>query len=72
MPKVLILVKSLFNSLADLVIFSTTENNDVSSSNNFALDAKLSDKLFVYIRKNNDPSIELCGTPASVAVHEEY
>ena len=45
----LILAKSLLNSLADLVIFPTTENSDVSRVSNFALDAKSSDKSFIYI-----------------------
>ena len=39
---------------------------------NFALDAKSSDKSFMYIRKSNGASIEPCGTPVSIAVHEEY
>ena len=50
----LILAKSLFKSLADLVIFSTTKNKDVSSANNFAFDAKSLDKSYMYIRKNNE------------------
>ena len=70
--QVLILAKSLFNSLADLLIFSTSENRNVSSSNNFALDVKLSDKSFMYIRKSRDLKIEPCGTPASIAAHKEY
>ena len=69
---VLILAMSIINSLADLVIFSTTENSDVSSANNFALDAKLSDKSIMYIRKSSGPNIELCGDPASIAAHEDY
>ena len=70
--QVLILAKSLFNSLADLLIFSTSENSDASSSNNFASDVKLSDKSFMYIRKSSGLKIEPCGTPASIAVHKEY
>ena len=35
----LILNKSLFKFLTDLVIFSATVNEDVSSANNFGLDA---------------------------------
>ena len=58
--------------MADLVMLSTTDNDDVSSANNFALDAKSSDKSFMYIRKHNGPSIELCGTPASITAHEKY
>ena len=63
------MAKSLFKSLADLVIFFITENRDVSSANNFGLDAKSSDKPLMYIIKNNGPSIEPYGTPASVAAH---
>ena len=63
---------SIINSLADLVIFSTTENSDVSSANNFELDAKLSDKSIMYIRKSSGPNIELSGNPASIAAHEDY
>ena len=63
------MAKSLFKSLADLVIFFTTENRDVSSANNFGLDAKSSDKPLMYIIKNNGPSIEPYETPASVAAH---
>ena len=62
--QVLILAKSLFKSMADLVIFSITENRDVSSANNCGLDPKSSDK--------TGPSIEPYGTPASIAAHEEY
>ena len=49
--QLLILAKLLFRSLADLVIFFTTKSKDVSSANNFGLDAKLSDKSFKYFRK---------------------
>ena len=70
--QVLILAKSLFNSLADLIIFTFTESSDVSPAKYFALDAKLSDKLFMYIRKNIGSSIERCWTPASIVAHEEY
>ena len=66
--KVHILVK-LFKSLGDLVIFSTTENRDVSSTNDFGLDAKSSDKSFVYNTKIKSPIIELCGTPALTMAH---
>ena len=67
--QVLILAKSLFKSLRNLVIFSTREKRDISSTNNFWLDAKSSDKPIMYNRKTNSPIIELCGTPASTAAH---
>ena len=38
----------------------------------FGLNAKSSDELFMYIRKNNDPITECCGTPATIAVHDDY
>ena len=62
----------MINLLADLVLFSTTQNSDASSANNSALDAKSSDKSFIYIRKRIGPSIEPCGNPASIAAREEY
>ena len=58
--------------MADLVIFSTTENNDVSPGNNFVLEAKSSNKSFMYNRRSNGPSIEPWKTSASVAAHEGY
>ena len=49
--QVLALNSSLFKLLTDLVIFFTTVNKDVSSANNFGLDAKSSNKSLMYIRK---------------------
>ena len=51
--QVLILAKSSFKSLVDLVVCSTTDNIDVSSAKNFRLYAKSSDKSFMYVRKNS-------------------
>lgn len=55
-----------------MAIFSFTENRDVSFTNNFGLDASLSDKSLMYITKNNGLSIDPCGTPALVAALEKY
>ena len=44
-------LKCTSKSLTDFVIFSTTENRCLSSSNNFAVNTKSPDKLFMYIRK---------------------
>ena len=52
------MAESLFKSLAELVIFCTTENRGVSSAKYFGLDVKSSDKSFTYIKKNIGPSIE--------------
>ena len=65
-------LKCTSKSLTDFVIFSTTENRYLSSSNNFAVNTKSPDKLFMYIRKKNGPNLGPCGAPASVATHEEY
>ena len=46
--EVLILVKPLFDSLADLLIFSTTEYSDVSSANSFSWDARFSSFTIIY------------------------
>ena len=67
--QVLTLAKSL---LADLVIFSTAENRDISSANNIGVEAKSSDKLLIYIRKNDGPSIQSCATSSPIAAHEEH
>lgn len=58
--------------MIDLVIFSTIQNRDVSSRNNFGLGAKSSFKSLMCIRKNNRPSREPFGTPASTEAHEEH
>ena len=47
--QVLIVTKSSFRPLADLIIFSTTENGDVSPANNFRLNAKSTDKSLMCI-----------------------
>ena len=55
-----------------MAIFSFTDNRDVSFTNNFGLDASLSDKSLMYITKNNGLNIDPCGTPALVTALEEY
>ena len=55
-----------------MAIFTFTENRDVSFTNNFGLNASLSDKSLMYITKNNGLSIDPCGTLALVAALEEY
>ena len=53
-------------------MFFTTKDSDVSSANKVALDAKSSDKLFIYVRKSNGPSREPSGTPVLIVAHQEY
>ena len=47
------------------------DEGDVSSANNFALDAKSLNKSLLYIRKNIDPNIESFRIPVSIATHED-
>ena len=44
----------------------TVEKNDVSSSNNFAKDSKLSGRSLIYTKKSKGLSIEPCGTPVRI------
>ena len=69
---ILILAESLFKSLTNLVIFSTTEYRDISFANNYELDVESSDNSFMFIRKDNGPNRESCETTAYIATHEEY
>ena len=52
----LIFFKSLFSSFAEVVMSCVTENRDVSSANNFALEDRSPDKSF--IKNNNGPKME--------------
>ena len=46
-----------------------TKNRDVSSANSFALENRSPDKSFIYIKNNNGPKMEPCGTPALTFRH---
>lgn len=41
---------------------STLLNSVISSANNIDLDCKVEEKIFVYIKSNNDPRTYLCGS----------
>ena len=49
--QLLILFNSLFNSRAEVFLSCVTENRNVYSANNFAVEDKLSDKLFIYLEQ---------------------
>ena len=73
----LILAYALFKSLADLFMFPTTGNRDVSSTKSFVLDTEPSEILnhqisCLCILEKNGPSIELCGIFALMTDHEGY
>ena len=45
------------------------ENNDVSSTNCFLVDAMSTDTSLMYIRKKSGPKMDPCGTPAFTGNH---
>lgn len=67
-----ILIKSLLKSNNDACMFLTTEKSGVSSANDFGLDARLSAKSLIQIKKNNKPRTEPWGTPVLTYTHEEF
>ena len=66
-----IFCRSLFNTSAEVVLSCTTENREISSAKSFTVDSMFSEKSFMYIRKNNGPRIDPCGTPAFTGSHSE-
>ena len=63
--------KSLFSSKAEVLLSWITENKDVSSTNSLAFEDNPSDKSLIYIKNNNGPSMEPCGTPALTSYQSE-
>ena len=59
--------KSLFSSLAEMLVSFTTEKRDVSSAKSLAVEVILSDKSLIYTKKNRGPKMEPFGTPASTS-----
>ena len=57
-----IFAKSLFSSIAEVLLSWITEKKDVSSENSLAFEDNPSDKSLIYIKYNNGPSIEPWGT----------
>ena len=67
-----VLIKSLLKSNNDAFMFLTTEKSGVSSANDFGLDARLSAKSLIQIKKNNKPRTEPWETPVLTYTHEEF
>ena len=66
-----IFAKSLFSSRAEVLLSWITENKDLSSANSLTFEDNPSDKSSIYIKDNNGPSMELCGTPALTSDQSE-
>ena len=49
----------------------TMEKTEVPSANSLTVDERLWRKLFMFIRKMNDPKIDPWGTPASIGDQED-
>ena len=62
----LILLISLFNLFADVITSWTTEKREVSSANSLKFVIKSLERLLIYIKNDNDPSIDPWGTPALI------
>ena len=67
----LIFFKLLFSSFAEVVMSCVKEKRDVSSANNFALEDRSPEKLFMYIKNNTGPKKEPWGTPAVTFRHSD-
>ena len=67
----LIFFKLLFSSFAEVVMSCVKEKKDVSSANNFALEDRSPEKLFMYIKNNTGPKKEPWGTPAVTFRHSD-
>ena len=62
--QLLIICRSLLNSLCDLYLSKAYEKRDVSSAKNLQVDWMLSGKSLIYRNRNKrGPSTEACGTP---------
>ena len=61
----------MFNYFAVVFELWTTENNEVSSANNFAFDERPSARSLIYIKNRSGPSMEPWGTPALTSAQEE-
>ena len=57
-PTTNLLTKSLFKSFVVGFGLRTTENNEVSSANNFPFDERPSARSFIYFKNRSGPSME--------------
>ena len=70
--QLLINVKSLLISLAEVPMSWTTENKEVSSANNLHSLLRPSGKSLTYIKNKRGPRMEPCGTHARISTQEEH
>ena len=70
-PSIFIFAKLLFSSTAEVLLTWITENKDILSANSLAFEDNPSDKLLIYIKNNNGPSMEPWGTPALTSDQSE-
>ena len=59
----LIILRWLFKSVAELTGLLTIEKSGVSSANNLGIDTKSSDKVLVYTGNNSGPRTDTLETP---------
>ena len=69
--QLLILLKSLFKWLAEILTFCTMEKRDVSSTKSLSVVDRSSDRSLMQIKNNSGPSMEPWGTPASIVTQGE-
>ena len=67
----LIFTKSLFNSFAVIFGLWITENNEVSSPNNFPFEDRQSARSFICMKNSSGPSKESWGTSVLTSAQEE-
>ena len=60
------LLKSLFKLVADTFLLSTTGKSEISSAKSRTFVVRPSERSFIYIKNNNGPRIDPCGTPDSI------
>ena len=56
--QLLIFCKSLLSSFAEMFLSCTAEKREISSANNSGLEDKPSERLLIYIKKNNGQRID--------------
>ena len=70
--QLLINVKSLLISLAEVLMSWTTKNKEVSSANNLNSLLRPFGKSLTYIKNKRGPRMELWGTPTRISTQEEH
>ena len=71
-PHCLISFKSLLGSIWDFSLLIAIKKSDVSSANVLQSEVNQSGKSLIYIRNNNGPKTDPCGTPAKMLFHEDF